>query len=58
LPVKLSIGAAAHRLSIGKVTGRDGKFGSLLASAVAFFSMAAAAMLAIRLFPGGNGVCG
>jgi hypothetical protein len=58
LPEKLPVGAAAHRRRIGKVTRRDGKFGGLLTSAVPFFSMAVAAVVAISLFPGGNGVCG
>ncbi|HEY4709669.1 MAG TPA: hypothetical protein VIH46_05840 [Candidatus Acidoferrales bacterium] len=58
MPEKLPVGAAAHRRRIGEVTGRDRKFGGLLTSAVSLFSMAAAAVLAIRQFPGGNGVCG
>ncbi|HXO44671.1 MAG TPA: hypothetical protein VN846_04325 [Candidatus Cybelea sp.] len=58
MPEKLAVGAAAHRRCVSKVTGRDGKFSGLLAFAVTFLSMAAAAMLAIGLFPGGDCVCG
>jgi hypothetical protein len=58
LPEELPVGAAAHHCAIGKVAGRDGKFSGLLAFAVAFLSMAAAAVFGIGLFPGGDCVCG
>jgi len=58
LPEKLAVGSAAHRLPVGKITGRDGKLGGLLAPAVAFLSVATPAVLAVGLLPGGDGAGG
>jgi len=54
LPEKLAVGSPAHRGSVGKITGRDGKFGGLFAPTVAFLSVAIAAVLAVRLLAGGD----
>jgi hypothetical protein len=56
LPEELAIGSPAHRWRIGKIARRDGKFGGLLASAVAFLSVTAPAVLAVGLLPGADGI--
>jgi hypothetical protein len=57
LPENLAVGSPAHRPRIGKIAGCDGKFRGLLAPPIAFLAMAAAAVLAVRLFSGRKGVC-
>lgn len=57
LPEEFAVRPTAHRRGVGKITRRDGKLGGFFALAVAFFSVAVAAVLAVGLLSAGDRFC-